>query len=82
MLFIQLLQILEVQDKGLIDELDWRYISGICIIHTADPLMTRFRQIPTFGPATIRKFSANSLEMKQMAARNFKDLLQVMISPP
>ncbi|KAG2066725.1 hypothetical protein BDR04DRAFT_1120940 [Suillus decipiens] len=34
------------------------------------------RQTPTFGPATIRKFSANASDMSCMAAQNFKDLLQ------
>ena len=36
-----------------------------------------FRQVPTFGQATIRRFSANSSEMKKMAARDFEDLLLV-----
>ncbi|KAG2742745.1 hypothetical protein P692DRAFT_20879278 [Suillus brevipes Sb2] len=37
------------------------------------------RKIPTFGAATIRKFSANASEMTCMAARNFEDLLQCSI---
>lgn len=37
----------------------------------------RYRQVPPFGPATIRRFSANTSEMSNMAARNFEDLLQV-----
>ncbi|KAG1835091.1 hypothetical protein EV424DRAFT_1309316, partial [Suillus variegatus] len=39
----------------------------------------RYRQVPTFGPATIRNFSANSSGMKCMAARNSEDLLQCSI---
>ncbi|KAG2063716.1 hypothetical protein BDR04DRAFT_1131029 [Suillus decipiens] len=38
-----------------------------------------YRQTPMFGAATIRKFSANSSEMKHMAAQNFEDLLQCSI---
>lgn len=36
--------------------------------------------MPTFGRGTIRRFTANSSEMKKMAAHNFEDLLQVIIS--
>jgi hypothetical protein len=38
----------------------------------------RFRQIPTFGTDTIRRFSNNVSEMKQLAAQDFEDLLQVL----
>ncbi|KIJ10963.1 hypothetical protein PAXINDRAFT_16115 [Paxillus involutus ATCC 200175] len=36
----------------------------------------RYCQVPTFGRATIRCFTNNLSEMKQMAAHNFEDLLQ------
>jgi hypothetical protein len=36
-----------------------------------------YRQVPPFRPATIRRFSANTSEMSNMAAQNFEDLLQV-----
>jgi hypothetical protein len=39
--------------------------------------MLRYRQIPTFGGATIRRFSQNASGMKKLAARDFEDLLQV-----
>jgi hypothetical protein len=39
-------------------------------------LVARYHQISTFGHGTIRKFAANSSEMKKMAARDFEDLLQ------
>ncbi|KII95409.1 hypothetical protein PLICRDRAFT_48393 [Plicaturopsis crispa FD-325 SS-3] len=42
-------------------------------------LNERYRQIPTFGNDTIRRFSNNASEMKKMAARNFEDLLQCAI---
>ena len=43
-----------------------------CFLH-------RFRQIPAFGQGTIRSFSKNTSEMKQMAARDFEDILQVSL---
>lgn len=37
----------------------------------------RYRQVPTFGRDTIRRFSKNASDMKRIAARDFEDLLQV-----
>ncbi|EGN93613.1 hypothetical protein SERLA73DRAFT_63876 [Serpula lacrymans var. lacrymans S7.3] len=39
-------------------------------------LDSRFRQMPTFGQGAIRGFSSNVSEMKNLAARNFEDILQ------
>ena len=39
--------------------------------------LRRYRQIPTFGRDTIRRFSHNISEMRQLGARDFEDLLQV-----
>lgn len=36
-----------------------------------------YREVPTFGRDTIRKFSSNCSGMKRLAARDFEDLLQV-----
>lgn len=41
-----------------------------------------FRQIPTFGWDTIRRFHKNVSEMKRMAAWDLEDVLQVGISFP
>ncbi|KAL6306020.1 hypothetical protein BKA93DRAFT_913438 [Sparassis latifolia] len=46
---------------------------------TVVTLDARFRQIPTFGRATIRRFSEKASEMKKLAARDFEDLLQCAI---
>jgi hypothetical protein len=35
--------------------------------------------VPTFGPDIIRRFTANTSELKKMAARNYEDFLQVRI---
>ncbi|RDB18275.1 hypothetical protein Hypma_000641 [Hypsizygus marmoreus] len=42
-------------------------------------LNRRYRQVPTFGRSTIRRFSDNVSAMKKLAARNFEDLLQCAI---
>ncbi len=41
--------------------------------------MASFRDIPTFGSSTIRRFATNASEMKKLAARDFEDLLQVIL---
>lgn len=41
--------------------------------------MVSFRDIPTFGSSTIRRFATNASEMKKLAARDFEDLLQVIL---
>lgn len=40
-------------------------------------ITSRFRQVPSFGRDTIRKFSSNTSEMKKLGARDFEDILQV-----
>ncbi|TFY52773.1 hypothetical protein EVJ58_g9823 [Rhodofomes roseus] len=42
-------------------------------------LNERFRRIPTFGRNTIRRFSRNVSGLKQMAGRDFEDILQCII---
>ncbi|TEB25371.1 hypothetical protein FA13DRAFT_1756603 [Coprinellus micaceus] len=42
-------------------------------------LNSRFRQVPTFGRDTIRRFCTNVSEMKQFAAREYEDILQCAI---
>ncbi|KAJ3549152.1 hypothetical protein NMY22_g988 [Coprinellus aureogranulatus] len=46
---------------------------------TADILDSRYRQTPSFGRDTIRRFSRNASAMKQLGARDFEDLLQCAI---
>ncbi|KAG2740097.1 hypothetical protein P692DRAFT_20754046, partial [Suillus brevipes Sb2] len=69
---IHLLCIICAQDKGLIHELDRRYDVSSHTHWSQLIFTTRFRQTPTFGQATIHKFSTDSSEMKRMAARNFE----------
>jgi hypothetical protein len=47
------------------------FVYEMLIIHS------RYRLVPPFGQSTIRRFTANTSELSNMAARNFEDLLQV-----
>lgn len=40
----------------------------------------RYRNVPSFGRSTIRKFHNNASAMKKLAARDFEDLLQVNLA--
>ena len=86
-LFAHLIRLLYAAGNGsdkLVVELDYRYVSlwyyysELCLTSWA---LTSYRQISTFGHGTIRKFAANSSEMKKLAARDFEDLLQVLSIP-
>lgn len=68
----------------LVDRLDERYshlplACGIAkrLWWLTTRFLNRYRQMPLFSQATIRKFSNNVSEMKKLAARDFEDLLQV-----
>ena len=56
--------------NGQTVDTEWLYVFP-------DSPSTRYRQVPTFGKDTIRRFRENSSELKKMAARDFEDLLQV-----
>lgn len=49
-------------------------LEGMCSSY-----LFRFRRIPTFGKDTIRKFANNVSETKQLAARDYEDILQVHV---
>ena len=79
--FTHLLRILYAAEGNLIQDLNHRYVinriytkltcSYICLF--------RYRDVPTFGSGTIRKFSTNVSAMKKLAARDFEDILQVSL---
>lgn len=84
-LFLHLIRLLYAIPGGsqLVATLDERYKEFIWT-HTVYLLKIansqshrRFRQILTFGNGIIRRFSNNTSEMKQLAARDFEDILQV-----
>ncbi|KAG5633817.1 hypothetical protein H0H81_005104, partial [Sphagnurus paluster] len=47
--------------------------------NSAQAMNRRYRQVPTFGRSTIRRFSDNVAGLKKLAARNYEDLLQCVI---
>ena len=49
---------------------------------TGDLSRYRFRQVPTFGRDTIRKFGGSVSAMKKLAGRDFEDILQVGVPLP
>ena len=59
----------------LVDALNERY--GGFTFPKARLTQDRFRQVPTFGLDTIRRFRDNISEMKKLAAHDYEDLLQV-----
>lgn len=57
------------------------HLIRILIVHgetAVQRLNQRYRDIPTFGRSTIRRFGENVSGMKKLAARNFEDILQVV----
>lgn len=45
----------------------------------SDLTVSRFRQIPTFGRGTVRRFCSNVSEMKKLAGHNYDNLLAVSL---
>ncbi|KAJ7179977.1 hypothetical protein C8R43DRAFT_871063, partial [Mycena crocata] len=46
---------------------------------TISVLNKRFRQVPTFGQSTIRRFTSNTSALKKMAAWNYQAILLVRL---
>lgn len=79
-ILIHLLRILECVGDHLTVEFDKRCVyflplNSACL----RPMPYRFRQVPTFGRDTIRRFSRNASELAQISATHYEDLLQVSI---
>ena len=75
-LFTHLLRLLEAVGGGKKEILNSRCV----LLHHSTVLdlkLLRYRQVPTFGCNTIRRFSHDVSGMKQLGARDFEDLLQV-----
>jgi hypothetical protein len=79
-IFTHLIRLLYAAGPGgrLVTELDQRCVfSKIFMLVIDSSFVIRFRLVPTFRRSTIRHFTVNASEMKKLAARNYKDLLQV-----
>ena len=79
--FIHLLCLLKAVKKGTINVVDARLVPLCCglLVQKFTHSVCRYRNMPTFGRDTIRQFVNNVSEMRQLAACDFKDLLQVSI---
>lgn len=78
-LFTHAMRVLHAASKPsgvLVDTLNKRY-QGSALSQAVTNPQDRFRQVPTFGLCTIRRFQDNISEMKKLAARDYEDLLQV-----
>jgi hypothetical protein len=62
--------------KGTIEEFDARFVLWWCQ-HNFCLTIHSFRQVPTFGRDTIRRFGGNVSALKRPAAWSFEDILQV-----
>ena len=71
----------DLYPAGLIQDLDSRLVSSAALQRETFLTCFRYWQMPTFGRDTIRRFSANCSEMKQLAAWDFDNLLQVRLLP-
>jgi hypothetical protein len=79
-LFIHLLRILNSVDNALVVELDRRYgdSSRHLFVETLTSVQ-RFRELPSFGKDTIRRFSNNVSGLRKLAARDFENIFQVRV---
>lgn len=74
---IHLLRVLYALGGDRIQEFNRRYASEIKRGRKLSLTLARFRQVPTFGRSTIRRFGKNVSGLKKLAARDYEDILQV-----
>ena len=74
--FIHLLRILYAAGGDAIQELNKRSFLSSQLAFALNS-SSRYRQVPTFGQDTIRRFHENASAMKKLAGRDYEDLLQV-----
>jgi len=72
-----LVRMLESLKGTQIQELNWRYAAQTS--HYSANSKLRYRQIHPFGRDTIRRFWYNVSDLSQLAARDYEDLLQVLM---
>jgi hypothetical protein len=78
-LFIHLLRMLDAANNTLIQELDRRFVDLSVNPSRCSQFLQSFRQVPTFGRDSVRRFSNNVSELKRLAARDYENLLQVRV---
>jgi hypothetical protein len=76
-LLTHLVRMMHSLGAGTIQEFNHRYELLTCNVVPRAHYLS-FRQIPSFGSSTIRRFTHNVADMKKLAARDFEDILQVI----
>lgn len=85
-IFTHILRVMFALGGDKIQEFNARYVRCSCnnyllrIATNYNIQRISFRKVPTFGRDTIRRFGNNISGMKQLAARDFEDILQVRYS--
>ena len=74
---MHLIQLLYEVGNDAMQEFNAQYMSYFLIILNFQLKIVRFRLVPMFGRDTIHKFSSNISGLTKLAARDFKDILQV-----
>ncbi|KAJ8593117.1 hypothetical protein M405DRAFT_714071, partial [Rhizopogon salebrosus TDB-379] len=54
-----------------------KFSNSVPALRVVDTNCYRYRNVPTFGRGTIRRFHKNASAMKKLAGRDFEDLSQV-----
>ena len=75
--FTHLIRMLYTYGSSMLAELNCRYECIWLVSQTNTDKLSRYCQISPFGCSTIRKFRNDVSTMKNLAARDFEDLLQV-----
>jgi hypothetical protein len=79
-LLIHLVRILHSLGSQHIQEFNSQYVvpNFLNLHHPKLSVYLSFRQITPFGRSSIRRFTHNVTDMKKLATRDFKDILQVI----
>ena len=75
--FTHLIRMLYCIGENVIHTLNQWYVMVLQCYLVAFLTCCRYRQVPTFGCGTIRRFKEDASAMKKLAARNWEDLIQV-----
>lgn len=79
--FIHLIRMLVAEGGDAIQKFNLRQVDLFYSFTFVINVRLRYRQVPTFGRSTIRRMSENTSALKQLAARNYEDFLQVCFLP-
>ncbi len=76
-IYTHILRLLHAQGGSTLNEFNKRYAILFPVLSILTYPLPSFRQVPTFGRDTIRRFSVNMSSSQRIAARDYEDMLQV-----